>query len=167
MVGMYSPMGWTAIWKFPILGWARFLCVNHLLWELSQKGFCPKGHRNITSHSTVWRTWVSIAYSDERWLYYQFSQLIHFSSKSRMCEHSCRASFWGDAYTVRKWTKHLRTKIRKFVSTKRNWNTNDGYFQENLRTGFIKRFSEIKCSQTMHAFLSQSILAWWLFSSCD
>ena len=26
-----------------------------------------------TLHHTVWRTWLSIAYSDERWLYYQFS----------------------------------------------------------------------------------------------
>ena len=32
-------------------------------------------------HHTVWRTWVFIAYSDERWLYYQFSlpHFIHFS----------------------------------------------------------------------------------------
>ena len=29
-------------------------------------------------HHTVWRTWLFIAYSDERWLYYQFS-LPHFS----------------------------------------------------------------------------------------
>ena len=28
MVGIYSPMGSAAIWKFPVLGWARFLCVN-------------------------------------------------------------------------------------------------------------------------------------------
>ena len=31
---------------------------------------------------------------------------------------SGRASFWGDAYTVRKWTRNLRTKIRKCVPTK-------------------------------------------------
>ena len=31
MVGIYSPMGSAAIWKFPVLGWARFLCVNRLL----------------------------------------------------------------------------------------------------------------------------------------
>ena len=35
-----------------------------------------------------------------------------------------RASFWGDAYTVRKWTRNLRTKIRKCVPTKRNRETN-------------------------------------------
>ena len=29
MVGIYSPMGSAAIWKFPILGWVRFLCVVH------------------------------------------------------------------------------------------------------------------------------------------
>ena len=35
---------------------------------------------------------------------------------------SGRASFWGDAYTVRKWTRNLRTKILKCVAvpTKRN-----------------------------------------------
>ena len=32
--------------------------------------------------------------------------------------HSVRASFWGDAYTVRKWTRNLRTKIRKCVPIK-------------------------------------------------
>ena len=26
-----------------------------------------------TLHRTVWRTWLSIAYLDERWLYYQFA----------------------------------------------------------------------------------------------
>ena len=31
---------------------------------------------------------------------------------------SGRASFWEDAYTVRKWTRHLRTKIQKCVPTK-------------------------------------------------
>ena len=32
-------------------------------------------------HHTVWRTWLSTAYSDERWLYYQFSlpSVIQFS----------------------------------------------------------------------------------------
>ena len=31
-------------------------------------------------HHTVWRTWLFIAYSDKRWLYYQFSlpHLVHF-----------------------------------------------------------------------------------------
>ena len=34
-------------------------------------------------HHTVWRTWLFIAYSDERWLYYQFSlpHLYIFSIK--------------------------------------------------------------------------------------
>ena len=30
MVGTYYPRGWVATWKRPILGWARFLCVNRL-----------------------------------------------------------------------------------------------------------------------------------------
>ena len=37
-------------------------------------------------HHTVWRTWLFIAYSDERWLYYQFSlpHLYIFSIKGEM-----------------------------------------------------------------------------------
>ena len=37
---------------------------------------------------------------------------------------SGRASFWGDAYTVRKWSRNLRTKIQKCVPTKRNGEMN-------------------------------------------
>ena len=33
-------------------------------------------------HHTVWRTWLFMAYSDERWLYYQFLTLSLLSSKS-------------------------------------------------------------------------------------
>ena len=40
---------------------------------------------------------------------------------------SGRASFWGDAYTARKWTTNLRTKIQKCVPTKRNRETNDAF----------------------------------------
>ena len=45
------------------------------------------------------------------------------------------ASFWGGAYMVRKWTRNLRTKIRKCVPTKRNGETNDA-FQKHFTTGF-------------------------------
>ena len=48
------------------------------------------------------------------------------------------------AYTVRKWTRNLRTKIRKCVPTKRNRETNDA-FQKHSTTGFIKRFNEMNC----------------------
>ena len=34
MLGIYSPMGWAAIWKFPNLGWPRFLCVNRMYFSL-------------------------------------------------------------------------------------------------------------------------------------
>ena len=37
--------------------------------------FSPAASPEILHH-TVWRTWLSIAHSDERWLYYQFS-LVH------------------------------------------------------------------------------------------
>ena len=63
---------------------------------------------------------------------------------------SGRASFWGDAYTVRTWTRNLRTKFRKCVPTKmENWMAR---FKSTFTT--ITRFSEILkcCSQTMRAF---------------
>ena len=40
-------------------------------------------------------------------------------------EYSGCASFWGDAYTVRKWMRNLCTKIRKCIPTKRKRETND------------------------------------------
>ena len=45
--------------------------------------------------------------------------------------HGGRASFWGDPYTLRKWTRNLYTKIRKCVPTKRNREKNDA-FQKHL-----------------------------------
>ena len=60
---------------------------------------------------------------------------------------SGRVSFWGDAYTVRKWTRNLRKKNRKCVPTKR--------IEKRMPECRISkepfRFREIKCSQTMHA----------------
>ena len=56
---------------------------------------------------------------------------------------SGRASFWGDAYIVRKWTGNLRTRIRKCVPTKRSRETNASF-----------QFSKICSSQTMRAYLS-------------
>ena len=72
-----------------------------------------------------------------------FTTIILFSGCS---------SFWGDAYTVRKWMRNLCTKIRKCVPTKQMT-----HFKSTFTTKFIKRLSEIKwSSQTMHAFLSYS-----------
>ena len=48
---------------------ARWKCMN------DQFQISPAASPKIWHH-TVWRTWLSIAYSDERWFYYQFS-LIH------------------------------------------------------------------------------------------
>ena len=64
---------------------------------------------------------------------------------------SGRANFWGDAYTVRKWTRNLRTKNRKCVPTKRN-ETNDA-FQKDLYYRVHQTIQRKKCSQTMRAFL--------------
>ena len=56
---------------------------------MSLNSFIPKGDKYQISpaaspeilHHTVWRTWLFIAYSDARWLYYQLSlpSLIQFS----------------------------------------------------------------------------------------
>ena len=45
-------------------------------------------------------------------------------------QHSCHAGV-RDAYTALKWTRHLRTKIRKWVPTKRNREKNAA-FQKHL-----------------------------------
>ena len=65
---------------------------------------------------------------------------------------SGRTSLWRDAYTVRKWTKNLRTKIRNAYGGNRETN---GAFQMHIY--HLKRFSKLVqlCSQTMHAFLSR------------
>ena len=59
--------------------------------------------------------------------------------------HSGRTSFWGDAYTIRKWTGNLSAKIRKCVPTKGNREMN-ATFQKHLQhySKFIKWFSKIK-----------------------
>ena len=47
--------------------------------------------------------------------------------------HSGRTRFWGRAYTARKWRRNVRSKIRKWVPTKRKRETNDT-FQKHLST---------------------------------
>ena len=42
-------------------------------------------------------------------------------------EQQSVTSFWGDAYTIRKWTRNLHTKIRKCVPTKINRETNAAF----------------------------------------
>ena len=48
---------------------------------------------------------------------------------------SGRASFWGHAYTVRKWTRNLRTKIRKSIRTKitEKWRISSNDSARNVR----------------------------------
>ena len=62
---------------------------------------------------------------------------------------SGRASFWGDAYTIRKWTRNLRKKFQICIPTERNRETN---------AAFWKHFSDLakyKCSsQTMCTYSS-------------
>ena len=68
-----------------------------------------------------------------------------------VCGHghpSGRASFWGDAYTVRKWTRNLRTKLRKCVPTKRNRETNDA-FQKHFFHRVHQTIQRNKCCSQM------------------
>ena len=48
------------------------LCINPFTPKSDQLQISPAASSEILRH-TVWRTWLFIAYSDERWLYYQFS----------------------------------------------------------------------------------------------
>ena len=49
------------------------LHVNPFTPKSDQCQISPAASPNILQH-TAWRTWLFIAYSDERWLYYQFSK---------------------------------------------------------------------------------------------
>ena len=68
-----------AIWKSN--GWNRkrdidwwsFLHLNEFHFRSGQFQISLVASPEIWHH-TVWRTWLFIVYSDERWLYYQFSQ---------------------------------------------------------------------------------------------
>ena len=76
-----------------------------------------------------------------------------FLQVGRKVSTSGRTSFGGDVYTIRKWTRNLRTKIRKCV---RQWKENNratnAAFQMSHQMSQPKKLS----SQTMHVFLSHS-----------
>ena len=55
---------------------ARYFSVNPFSPESDQCQNSPAASQEIWHH-TVWRTWLFIAYSDEKWLYYKFS--LHHS----------------------------------------------------------------------------------------
>ena len=108
--------------------------------------FTPKNDRSKNSpaaspaifHNTVWRIWLFMACSDERWLYYQFSlphvciclwedwenALFELGSERVNCLvwygiRNC-ASFWGDAYTVRQWEINFPTKFQECITMIKN-----------------------------------------------
>ena len=57
--------------------WANSaICFNPFTPESDQCQNSPAASQEIW-HRTVWRTWLFIAYSDEKWLYYKFS--LHHS----------------------------------------------------------------------------------------
>ena len=82
-------------WLFTAYSYERWL--YYQFWVISLNGrmyfnpFTPKSDQvqispaasPVILHHTVWRIWLFIAYSDEKWLYYQIriASLIHFCIK--------------------------------------------------------------------------------------
>ena len=80
------------------------------------------------------------------------------TSSGRVC------GFWGDAYTVRKWTRNLGTKIRK--SYRRNRETN-GAFQKHLyHHQRIQRNTEMLFANDLRFPITILACLPWLFASC-
>ena len=82
------------------------------------------------SHHTAWRTWLFIAYSDERWLYYQFSlsHLYIFSLKGwENVLFECRSERFTTPTSTCWW--HLLLPWQHFNF---NWNTNEAV--QNVNT---------------------------------
>ena len=78
-----SWVGTTSSWHFPTVqqynDWLLMqlhIVVNPFTPESDQCQNSPAASQEIWHH-TVWRTWLFIAYSDEKWLYYKFS--LHHS----------------------------------------------------------------------------------------
>ena len=61
---------WWLVWPAGRTGLTVDVFVNHFTPMSDQFQISPAASPEIVRH-TVWRTWVFIAYSDERWLYYQ------------------------------------------------------------------------------------------------
>ena len=76
-----------------------------------------------------------------------------------------RASFWGDVYTVRRWTRNLRTQILKCVPTK--WRKN-GAFQKHLyHHQTIQRNTEMLFANDAHFLFTIIVSLPWSFASCE
>ena len=77
---MLWQMHWTNLsasieYKYWV-SWLRLTNVNPFTPESDQCQNSPAASQEIW-HRTVWRTWLFIAYSDEKWLHYKFS--LHHS----------------------------------------------------------------------------------------
>ena len=77
------PIFTTSLIHFSLKGWENVLFelgrserLNPFTPESDQCQNSPAASQEIWHH-TVWRTWLFIAYSDEKWLYYKFS--LHHS----------------------------------------------------------------------------------------
>ena len=88
----------------------------------------------------------------------QTHQSIHIKKRA---ENSGRASFGGDAHTVRKWTRHLRTNFRKCVPMKWRieWRISKALYHHRT----IQRNTEMLFSND--ARFPFTILV-WSFASC-
>ena len=68
---------WRQVWtRLAGRGTCEGASVNPFTPESDQCQNSPAASQEIWHH-TVWRTWLFIAYSDEKWLYYKFS--LHHS----------------------------------------------------------------------------------------
>ena len=79
--------------------------------------------------------------------------------------YSGRASFWGDAYTVRKWTRNLRTNIRKCVQ--RNSETNDAFQKHLYYHQTIQRNTEMLFANDARFPFTILVCLPWSFASCS
>ena len=87
------PVLTTSLIHFSWKGWENVLFelgserVNPFTPKSDQFQIFPAASPEILHH-TVWRNWLFIAYSDESWLYYQFSLHRYFFSLGRLGECS-------------------------------------------------------------------------------
>ena len=99
--------------------------INPFTPESDQCQNSPAASQEIWHH-TVWRTWLFIAYSDEKWLYYKFS--LHHSYNRFL------KGFWENTlFELRSERVNSRTESAEFLSTPFEehcirWTTGTEYF---------------------------------------
>ena len=95
---------WSRLWSVNFWGEADVKSLFYACQECIMLYVGRNGHGE--NHTCLPPQWSSILWAPVC----NYSAHNLFTPKSEQC--SGRASFWGGAYTVRKWTRILRTKIR-------------------------------------------------------